>query len=687
MAKSSAKRVQLLSPENYIRQKARNLPVYKCLINSNWRKEGMANILIARIHSNGNLTFGMYMVDMLCLGIRDTMYNFNQPESEFDDLVSEMTGEIKLISAEYALIHNIIYAALQYAEDLGFKPHKDFNSITKFLLDEDTEDVELIDIECGLKGKPTFIRSESFTDAQANSIINQLNKTVGAGNFDYVLTSPFDGAIAGDDFEEDFGDEDSDEFDEFDEDTYYLNFRKYEEMSPESRKELFLKLTENNVEEMDDNDFEELNLVCESIFLNDVSDDETVDSYYDQWSSEFEMQIEDGKLTLEALGIESNRFDESELEELISDINQIKNKKKLSKKDFVTLRKKWGDIPLLSYYEITGIVENDKNKHQQVLNDLHIAFPDFSLFKIEILKRQIVNYQDRHSVSTPVFELVFNNRTSVMEFEMYEYQIVKTILMTLQFDDIINKLEAQSLVIEALELPDLYTDALKGLLTFSKINVLTEYFNNTQHANSIKRSNSTFQFKVLLNGVSNPDVWRRLQMPSNATFDEFHDAIQITFGWEDCHLYQFSQKGYNSSPVIELIDKEENTESLLPINRIEKFNAETLTLEEIFFKEKQTYTYIYDFGDNWEHKIVLEKIIQAPIQAPALLDGKGACPPEDCGGAHGYMELKNVLADKKHPEHHEMRSWLGLERGDKWDANEFDLKEFQEYTDDLFGEL
>jgi len=64
-------------------------------------------------------------------------------------------------------------------------------------------------------------------------------------------------------------------------------------------------------------------------------------------------------------------------------------------------------------------------------------------------------------------------------------------------------------------------------------------------------------------------------------------------------------------------------------------DAETFTLSEVFYKEKQTYTYIYDFGDDWEHKITLEKFLDESIDTPALIKGQGACPPEDCGGAWG----------------------------------------------------
>lgn len=96
--------------------------------------------------------------------------------------------------------------------------------------------------------------------------------------------------------------------------------------------------------------------------------------------------------------------------------------------------------------------------------------------------------------------------------------------------------------------------------------------------------------------------------------------------------------------------------------------------------------YTYDFGDNWTHTITLEKIIPQPSVKPELLDGKGACPPEDCGGVWGYKNLLQILADKKHPEHQEHRDWLGLFDDENYDPDKFDLEETRELIDDVFSE-
>ncbi len=103
-------------------------------------------------------------------------------------------------------------------------------------------------------------------------------------------------------------------------------------------------------------------------------------------------------------------------------------------------------------------------------------------------------------------------------------------------------------------------------------------------------------------------------------------------------------------------------------------NAEKIKLNEYLHREGQTFTYIYDFGDDWTHTILVEELIDQKAVRVELLAGKGACPPEDCGGTWGYEDLQGALADPKHEMHEEMREWLGLEKGANWDTNSFDLE-------------
>jgi len=187
-----------------------------------------------------------------------------------------------------------------------------------------------------------------------------------------------------------------------------------------------------------------------------------------------------------------------------------------------------------------------------------------------------------------------------------------------------------------------------------------------------------YQFKIQIKGIGKPTVWRRISLPANYNFYDLHIAIQVAFGWENAHLFEFSPKGYGSYPVIKesFEDSYDDEETLEP---------EETDLSEIFETEKQKFTYIYDFGDNWIHTIILEKILPDIAMYPKLLAGKGQCPPEDCGGIWGYENLKEVLADKKKPEYEEMAEWCGVEDDEMWNPAEFNLDKGQKYLLEVFS--
>lgn len=175
----------------------------------------------------------------------------------------------------------------------------------------------------------------------------------------------------------------------------------------------------------------------------------------------------------------------------------------------------------------------------------------------------------------------------------------------------------------------------------------------------------TFQFKIQLTGITHPPVWRRLLVPGQFTFLRMHRLIQTAFGWRDYHLFQFSPSGYSSRPAIGIPDPDMDDDVI---------HAKEVKLRDIFTATGQKFTYIYDFGDDWFHQLVLEAIIPEKRLRADCIDGKGICPPEDCGGPPGYENLKKILAHPKHPEHKEMKDWLGLARNETWDPDIFDLE-------------
>jgi hypothetical protein len=173
------------------------------------------------------------------------------------------------------------------------------------------------------------------------------------------------------------------------------------------------------------------------------------------------------------------------------------------------------------------------------------------------------------------------------------------------------------------------------------------------------------QFKIQIKNIFDPPIWRRLLVPEQFTFLQMHKVIQASFGWDDYHLFQFSPKGYASYPLIGIPEPEFAADTL---------EAKKIKLSEIVKTPKQKFTYIYDFGDDWIHQISLEKISDEKLLRAQCLAGKGACPPEDCGGPRGYAELKITLANPKDPDHAETKVWLGLTKKQKWDAEAFDLE-------------
>jgi hypothetical protein len=144
-----------LSPENYIKNKARTLPLDKCYVNDGWKEAGMANIFVVRKHTTGNRTVGMYLVDLFSQGTKNTHFQFNQPEM----LINQLLSGGNFVEIDYNLAHNIIYGGNEYAIENGFKIHKDFINLTQYILEVDDDRIPLIDVEFGKNGKPLVIHN------------------------------------------------------------------------------------------------------------------------------------------------------------------------------------------------------------------------------------------------------------------------------------------------------------------------------------------------------------------------------------------------------------------------------------------------------------------------------------------------------------------------------------------------
>ena len=169
-----------------------------------------------------------------------------------------------------------------------------------------------------------------------------------------------------------------------------------------------------------------------------------------------------------------------------------------------------------------------------------------------------------------------------------------------------------------------------------------------------------YQVKITLKS-SKPPIWRRVVVRSDMKLDRLHQVIQVVMGWTDSHLHQFIVgRTFYGRPDPEFAD-------MGP----EMLNERRFTVADVAPAAKNKFIYEYDFGDGWQHEVLVEKALPPDVAFghPVCLGGANACPPEDCGGIWGYYNLLETLADPKHAEHEEMKDWLGGE----WDSTLFEL--------------
>ena len=169
---------------------------------------------------------------------------------------------------------------------------------------------------------------------------------------------------------------------------------------------------------------------------------------------------------------------------------------------------------------------------------------------------------------------------------------------------------------------------------------------------------AVYQFKVSLVGIR-PPIWRRLLISNQVTLHKLHMAIQIMGGWWNYHLHVFeiagTEYGYPD-----------------PDGELDHLSSARYKLNALPLMRGESFKYVYDFGDHWEHKVLLEDVLP-PDQAPGhpvCLGGERGFPHEDCGGVYGYREMLKVLRRPSHPEHEEMRTWAGP----NYDPEGFDLE-------------
>lgn len=168
------------------------------------------------------------------------------------------------------------------------------------------------------------------------------------------------------------------------------------------------------------------------------------------------------------------------------------------------------------------------------------------------------------------------------------------------------------------------------------------------------------ELRITLEDIK-PPIWRLVRVPDEYTLDQLHRIIQLLFGWLDYHLYAFEAGERRFEKPDEEAEGEDST---------------AVRLRDLMLSKGARFTYTYDFGDDWLHKIVVKDVhtsthLDDEPSLPLLLGGKRAGPHEDSGGPYGYQRMVEALRDRKHPEHKKYRGWAGdydPERFDIWMA-------------------
>ena len=170
------------------------------------------------------------------------------------------------------------------------------------------------------------------------------------------------------------------------------------------------------------------------------------------------------------------------------------------------------------------------------------------------------------------------------------------------------------------------------------------------------RINYVYQFKVTLKDIF-PPIWRRIQVPKTYSFWDLHVAIQDAMGWLDYHLHLFKIINPETDKFVEIgIPDDDEFDDKYPC-----IAGWDTPIKHYFARCGDKADYEYDFGDCWEHEIVLEEIVEKELHKkyPLCLDGKRACPPEDCGGVPGYQDLLQTIKNPANEEYEDIMNWLG----------------------------
>jgi hypothetical protein len=183
-------------------------------------------------------------------------------------------------------------------------------------------------------------------------------------------------------------------------------------------------------------------------------------------------------------------------------------------------------------------------------------------------------------------------------------------------------------------------------------------------------------------------IFRKVLVPIDISMYDLHLIIQAAMGWEDYHLFQFCDKKYKGNILVQHDFAEEDFWGGL---HSEVFEAEEMPLSEfLLHTDGKPFWYWYDFGDDWWHKVSIQKVTKKDLAAydgdtPLCTEAAGLCPPEDSGGPWGFANLVEAINEPKHPEYKNYREWLGIKGKKKIDFDDIDIEAINDNLDLLWN--
>lgn len=182
MAKKKKVTQKPVSPQRYIREYARKLPVAECWATKNLIRDGGGVVAVGRRRKSGNYVLGIYILDTFCRGVLRTFMECNAPEAMYRGLISKDTNDQEMGPISYAEAHNLVYGVVAFAKEAGIEAHPSFE-LAQYILEEDTDDVPLIEYEFGKGGQHYLV---AFSKLEANSLVPVMKKNLG-DNFSYII--------------------------------------------------------------------------------------------------------------------------------------------------------------------------------------------------------------------------------------------------------------------------------------------------------------------------------------------------------------------------------------------------------------------------------------------------------------------------------------------------------------------